>query len=87
MKNSIKLAISAAILITGTATVFAIMPSERDNQFIQLGHIEGEQLQLHKANIAIDEQIAALETTKLDNATQWQTMESERVALHDSLFQ
>ena len=64
-------------------TAYAMMPSERENQFIQLGNIEGQQLQLHKA--AEQERIDSAQRL-LDYSTQWQTMESERIALRESLF-
>lgn len=86
MKHSIKLIATVALIMAGVATAYAFTNTDRENSFIQLGNIEGQQLQLHKANLAIDEQIAELEAQKLSNSTMWQTMESERVALHDSLF-
>lgn len=84
MKNSYKLAIASVIFFIPMATVFAMMPSERENQFIQLGNLEGQQLQLHK--MAEQERIDSAQRL-LDYSTRYQTMESERQALHDSLFQ
>ena len=84
MKNSYKLLIAAAIFMIPMATVFAMMPSERENQFIQLVNLEGQQFQLHK--MAEQERIDSAQRL-LDYSTQWQTMESERQSLHDSLFQ
>lgn len=83
MKNSYKLAIASVIFFIPMLTAYAMMPSERENQFIQLGNIEGQQLQLHKA--AEQERIDSAQRL-LDYSTQWQTMESERIALRESLF-
>jgi hypothetical protein len=83
MKNQYKVLIATAVLMIPMATAFAIMPSDKENQFIRLGYLEGSQMEIHK--MAEQERIDSAKRLE-DYAIQWQTMESERQSLHDSLF-
>ena len=87
MKNSYKLLIATAIFMIPMATVFALSNTERENQFILLGNLEGQEVQLANANNQLRAQIVDIQAQIEANSTMWQTIESQRKSLHDSLFQ
>ena len=83
MKNQYKVLIATAVLMIPMATAFAIMPSEKENQYIRLGYLEGAKMQVEKQ--AAQERIDSAKRLE-DYSAQWQTMDSEWQSLHSTLF-
>lgn len=79
MKTQYKLAIASGVFFIPMVTAFAMMPNDKEQKFIELGKLEGQEVEIHKQ--------ADLKRAELEQlSTDWQTIENQRITLHDSLF-
>ena len=85
MKNSIKTLLAVGIIMTGVLTAYAVMPSSeerhREDLAIMKGNIQGQQIQLHLANLKIQANIDLELAQKADNSNQYVTLDSQLQAL------